>query len=788
MERILQKRYRVLRSLGRGGLGAVYLCDDLRLPGRQWALKQMNSPQPELFEKFRASFAREAGTLSQLRHPNLPDLVDFFEEGEDLFLVMEYVEGENLAEYVRRRGPLDEREAFNIGRTLLGILEYLHQRTPPIIFRDLKPENVMITTEGRVKLIDFGLARRFAPDKRVDTLPSGSVGYAAPEQWDDQGQTDARSDIYAWGATLAYLLSGKIPSPVFPMAALRESASLSPAARAILDKCTRARATDRYADVRAVSADVRQLRDGGENEREERERIPPAVVAGRSAAALSETGPGPYVDTIDLPPAPGGSVPPPPLPAAHRPWREGAGRRWGGQGPTGRASVVLLVLATLFWFVALDLALPRRAPVEASPSPAAARPGVVPYRQAQADPKEREKARALYRQGRWAEAIAALDALVTQTPQDAQMHILAANAYIFLQKDRFTRIPFIGSDSGVDAFDSSAHLFGLALAQDTINKRGGIRGHKVVVDVYDDRSQVSTCLQVAQGLVRDAAVKVVLGPTNSQRELAIAPIFNVAHVSLVAPTASSRAVWEAGPYIFTASDSRTPRVRGLARYMAAQGVKNVAILGEGTSRLSNEMQEAFAETMRAQGVATSQLPPFEEGQTDFTAQVQAAAQLKPDLIFFADYRPNTISEFARQLRASGSNVRLCAQTIAFNPELIEQGGDAVQGLMLCEYFHPELETSAMKAFMAAFRRKFGDLTPPYAVANTFDAFMAVAAALEHADTRQEVRDYLVSHPAFDGISGRFAFGKRLDARPLWLIEVRDGRFHLVGPPPTESGS
>ena len=234
MERIIQKRYRVLRTLGRGGLGAVYLCDDLRLPGRQWAVKQMNSPHPDMFDRFRATFVSEAETLSQLRHPNLPDISDFFEEEGQLYLVMEYVDGENLAEHVRRRGALDEREAFRIGRTLLGILAYLHQHQPPIIFRDLKPENVMITRTGRVKLIDFGLARRFAPDKRADTLPSGSVGYAAPEQWEDSGQTDARSDIYAWGATLVYLLTGKIPSPVFPMAGLREDTRLSQAARSIL--------------------------------------------------------------------------------------------------------------------------------------------------------------------------------------------------------------------------------------------------------------------------------------------------------------------------------------------------------------------------------------------------------------------------------------------------------------------------------------------------------------------------------------------------------------------------
>jgi ABC-type branched-subunit amino acid transport system substrate-binding protein len=774
MERILQKRYRVLRSLGRGGLGAVFLCDDLRLPGRQWALKQMNSPQPELFEKFRESFSREAGTLSQLKHPNLPDLVDYFEEGQDLFLVMEYVEGENLAEYVRRRGPLPESEAFRIGLTLLDILEYLHARRPPVIFRDLKPENVMVGTDGTIKLIDFGLARRFAPEKRHDTMPSGSVGYAAPEQWEDQAQTDARSDIYSWGATMAHLLSGKIPSPVFPLAALpKESGTVGSAARAILERCTRARAGDRYPSVEALAAEVRTLLsscEGGE--------IAPGVASSSAVPpTTSPSGAPPRRRASDFGLAPTRRRPS----AFRRAWR--TVRLVWQAAPGASPPFLLLVAATVAWLAALGFALPRR-PTPPAPRPDPAREsGVAPYRQAFADPPRRELAKKLYREGRWTEAIALLDKLTTETPQDAEMQILAANAYIHLEKKPYVKLPFIGSDSGPDAFDSYAHLYGLALGQATINARGGIRGKKVVADVYDDRSQVARCLQIAQELVKDPEILAVLGPTNSQREIAIAPVFDVAHLSLVAPTASSEAVWEAGPYIFTASDSRAPRVRALARYEAGTHPRLAGVITERTSRLSNEMAESFVDEMRADGVKSVMLPPFEENQSDFSAQVAAVKEQGVDLVFFADYRPTSMAEFARQLRAAGDSARLCSQTIAFSRDLIDIGGAAVEGLVLCEYFHPQVETPAMRAFMAAFRRKFGDLTPPYAVANTFDAFLAVASAMESADTREGVRNYLassgVTRPPFDGISGRFAFGRRLEARPLWLLEVHNGRFRIL---------
>ncbi|NDD30555.1 MAG: hypothetical protein EB084_20030, partial [Proteobacteria bacterium] len=660
MERIIQKRYRVLRTLGRGGLGAVYLCDDLRLPGRQWAVKQMNSPHPDMFDRFRATFVSEAETLSQLRHPNLPDISDFFEEEGQLYLVMEYVDGENLAEHVRRRGALDEREAFRIGRTLLGILAYLHQHQPPIIFRDLKPENVMITRTGRVKLIDFGLARRFAPDKRADTLPSGSVGYAAPEQWEDSGQTDARSDIYAWGATLVYLLTGKIPSPVFPMAGLREDTRLSPAARSILERCTRARPNERFTDVSAVDADVRTLMrilavDDDESDARESDGLDaghdpppvasPAMGGGASREASAALEPSSSSDSSRRSPAnaaadaSGG--------AGNETRRGGAspsapgGASLGGAGASARASrvprglerfatssaaFVLLVLATLVWIGALAVAATRHPQAGQETAAPIARPGVAPYRQALADAGRREKAVSLYASEHWAEAIAALDPLVTETPQDAELQILSANAYIFLQKAPYVRIPFVGSGTGPDAFDSMVHLLGLGLAQATVNARGGIQGKKVVIDVYDDHSQVDRCIEISQQLVKNPDVRVVLGPTNSQRALAVAPIYNHARVSLVAPTASSLAVWDAGAYIFSASDSRPPRVKALADFMADQGVKSAGIVCERTSRLSHEMADAFTEKMKARDVQVSVLPPFREGESDFTEQVNAIAQ------------------------------------------------------------------------------------------------------------------------------------------------------------------
>src|SRR5258708_18507548 len=159
------------------------------------------------------NFKREAHLLAGLQHPNLPSIYDYFEENARWYLVMSFIQGETLEDYLshapRQRLPLEE--ALHIGLELCGVLHYLHTHQPSIIFRDLKPGNIMRSADGRVYLIDFGIARHFKPGKAKDTANYGSAGYAPPEQY-GKAQTTERSDIYSLGATLYELISGYDPS------------------------------------------------------------------------------------------------------------------------------------------------------------------------------------------------------------------------------------------------------------------------------------------------------------------------------------------------------------------------------------------------------------------------------------------------------------------------------------------------------------------------------------------------------------------------------------------------
>jgi hypothetical protein len=208
--------YKIMGLIGRGGMGAVYRAQRLG-DGTIWALKEMRTPPdapPDEIMENRRLFEQEAELLERLRHPNLPIVADRFENQGRPVLVMEFVPGQTLVDRVREaNAPLLEQQVLGYGIQVAQVLHYLHSQTPPIIYRDLKPSNIMLTPDGVLKLIDFGVARTHKRGKSKDTVAMGSAGYAPPEQY-GKGQTDARSDVYALGATLLHLLTNMPPIPL----------------------------------------------------------------------------------------------------------------------------------------------------------------------------------------------------------------------------------------------------------------------------------------------------------------------------------------------------------------------------------------------------------------------------------------------------------------------------------------------------------------------------------------------------------------------------------------------
>jgi F-box protein 11 len=213
---LLGQRYRILKLIGRGGMGVVYLAEDLRFGGAPRAVKELcqYGLSPQEAQEAELAFKHEADLLARLVHPNLPRIYDHFDEQGRWYLVMDYIAGETLEQRLEKlprriMAPLD---TLNIAIQLCSTLHYLHSQQPPIIFRDLKPANIMLTTDDHTYLIDFGIARLFKPGQATDTTALGSFGYAAPEQYGKKTQTTTSADVYSLGVTLHQLLSGYDPS------------------------------------------------------------------------------------------------------------------------------------------------------------------------------------------------------------------------------------------------------------------------------------------------------------------------------------------------------------------------------------------------------------------------------------------------------------------------------------------------------------------------------------------------------------------------------------------------
>ena len=218
---VLRGRYKIRKVIGQGGMGCIYLADDLRLEGRQCALKEVENdrtlPQ-ELIREARDQFFREATVLARLDHPNLPKVSDYFSIAARDYLVMDFVPGKDLRTLItesKQAGEfLPENDVLSWANQLADALQYLHDQDPPILHRDIKPGNLKLTPTGLLKLVDFGLVKLLAPGEVTITVlqGQGTALYTPIEQYGgDSGHTSVQSDIYAFGATLYHLLTNRPP-------------------------------------------------------------------------------------------------------------------------------------------------------------------------------------------------------------------------------------------------------------------------------------------------------------------------------------------------------------------------------------------------------------------------------------------------------------------------------------------------------------------------------------------------------------------------------------------------
>ncbi|MCD8123710.1 MAG: serine/threonine protein kinase [Lachnospiraceae bacterium] len=260
---VVDGKYKILNQIGRGGMSIVYLAINEKA-NKLWAIKEMRRDGARDYEAVKQGLIAETDLLKKLRHESLPSIVDVIEEEDTFLVVMDYIEGKPLSTILAESGAQPQEEAVEWAKQLCDVLGYLHSRNPPIIYRDMKPSNVMLRPDGRVILIDFGAAREYNGCRAEDTQCLGTRGYAAPEQYGGRGETTVRTDIYGLGATLYHLVTGQNPGePPYEMVPIRSiNPTLSSGLEEALRKCTRSDPDERYqscAELRFALDHYREL-------------------------------------------------------------------------------------------------------------------------------------------------------------------------------------------------------------------------------------------------------------------------------------------------------------------------------------------------------------------------------------------------------------------------------------------------------------------------------------------------------------------------------------------------
>lgn len=264
---ILDGKYEILKEIGRGGMSVVYVAMDTRL-NKQWAVKEIKKDGGGNIETLLKGLETEANILTKVDHPVLPRIVDIINKDGTIYVVMDYIEGRALDKVLEEEGAQPQEKVIEWSKQLASALDYLHTMNPPIIYRDMKPSNIMLKPDGTVKLIDFGTAKEFKVENIADTTALGTRGYAAPEQFGDSSgrgihKTDARTDIYCLGATIYHIVTGMNPTkPPYEIRPIREwNGALSSGLEKIILKCTQANPNDRYQSCAELLYDLERYNE-----------------------------------------------------------------------------------------------------------------------------------------------------------------------------------------------------------------------------------------------------------------------------------------------------------------------------------------------------------------------------------------------------------------------------------------------------------------------------------------------------------------------------------------------
>lgn len=783
---ILQDRYRVTQLLGQGGMGAVYLAQDTRFSSKTCVIKEMldHFNDPEQRAQATESFHREADMLASMKHVGIPEVYDRFTEANRHYLVMEYINGTDLEQrLIDQGGPFTEKEVVAWSIQCCDVLSYLHHQKPPIIYRDMKPANVITTNWGKVYLVDFGIARFFNPVSRGTMI--GTQGYAPPEQY--RGQVEPRSDLYALGATMHYLLTGRDPQnePPFSFPPVKSlNPDISDEMEMLILKALDPEVENRFASadamlgqLMAIGGDeidvIRDCPHCGHKSSVTRQFCPSCKqYISKKAHVLNPTnGSGHLVTDAAGLHQNRASTPTVTLDPGNR-----SATATNLALPTGKVEFELHSVKPALWGLvgavvvgaAAFFAYTHFAP---APGPSVSRGEAVllnPF-------AEKQEGVAAFKAGQYDKAYAAFIKASSKQPQDAETQIYLQNSLAMISKEPTYEVAVAGPFSGKFKAKGEAELQGAAFAQGLFNTKP--HRERLVLMLADDRSDTDGAMEVSHRLADEQGLVGVVGHLESSATRAALPIYGLAGLPVISPTSTSVELNDTAPNFFRLSSSDAVQGQALARYVVKDmNVDHVCVVMPESNQFIQGLGQSFIKEAQAENARVDQaIIPADAHWDEIAAEIKKRGA---KAVFLAGNHLDALG-LAHAMKAGGLDVPIVGGDSLFLSELVDKGGSDVEGLICSTYYHGGLEGEKITHFEDTFRGKFG-VEPNSRAALTYEALDIFRQAAEMVKSdREPVAKYIKTRgeAGFTGLTGLTKFdGEGNVRRPMYLMKIQNGHF------------
>jgi len=725
-QEIIKERFKVVKLLKQNKYSTIYIVSDLLLQDKLWALKIFNveffSDEEEL--RVVRKLSSKINSFTNLMHPALPKVIDTFSINHHYCIVMEYIEGKSLEEILSKiHKPIAEDKVISWALQIASALVYLHSQQFPILFGELKPSHIIITNEDIVKLVDFGLTKIIKGDTKGE-----ATEYSAPEESLGLGR-EIRSEVYSLAAVIYKMLTlcdiSKFNFAFPPVTQFNPLVSLC--LEKTLLQALKEKPEERYQNMNEFLVALKDCLDKSKNR--SLGKPPPALLPKvKSSPEVEET----------------------PI------------KKESSFGKILSLVLFSCILFSLLMIVFLVIYLWRNKEFSNSYD------GI-----------------ALYEQGEYKQAAKVLTKELEVNPLDARRAILLENSYIAIFKDKSVTLATVVPLTGNFKDRGEEFLRGVSLAQYIINHQNILKGVKLKLEVGDDQGEPKQAVNVALGMVENKEILGIIGHMRSSETLAAAPIYNMGKLVNITPTSTSPLVSKAGDYTFRLCNSDIIQGQALAKYVREEmEIKEVVILYDDTNQYSQGLAENFEKNFSSLGGKLISKFKFISGSGNIEQLFLPIKELSPEAVFIAGYVQDVL-DFCNAPDFSPSLFKIIGGDALYSKQLVEEGGENVEGVVFTSFYYPSSDTEPNKTFIESFKKNFGYL-PGQREALAYDATMLLStAAVEGGGTREGVRDYLINlgekYPPFVGVGGIVVFDEYGDVtKDMVVLEVQGGKIKPIG--------